>query len=199
MCLINELGSTPFLPLTSISLDEFQFSAYNKDTSCTKVTHKNYLNSWYAIFIHFSIFGYVNLHNNIFRVVILAWSCDKFRFVLSCEIQAPWLTTVSQTEWLYCKYKIFDQLMGLVSVKCYSECVMKQNYLKDSSYPSHFMFEINVGKCRIRHRTTLNLNDFNRFWIDLVFNHSLSESLYVGSGFFRHWFQTWNGFSLDYP
>ena len=28
---------------------------------------------------------------------------------------------------------------------------------KGSSYPSHFIFEINVGKSRIRHRTTLNL------------------------------------------
>ena len=34
---------------------------------------------------------------------------------------------------------------------------------------SHFIFEINVGKRRIWHRTTLDLNDliFNRFWVDL--------------------------------
>ena len=40
---------------------------------------------------------------------------------------------------------------------------------KGSSDPSHFIFGINVGKGRIRHRTTLNLNDgiFNRFWVDL--------------------------------
>ena len=30
---------------------------------------------------------------------------------------------------------------------------------KGSSGPSHFTFEINVGKRRIRHGTTLNLND----------------------------------------
>ena len=30
--------------------------------------------------------------------------------------------------------------------------------IKGSSDPSHFIFEINVGKSRIRHRTTLNLN-----------------------------------------
>ena len=30
--------------------------------------------------------------------------------------------------------------------------------VKGSSYPSHFIFEINVGKSRIRHRTTLELN-----------------------------------------
>ena len=38
--------------------------------------------------------------------------------------------------------------------------------LKSSSDSSHFMFEINVGKSRIRHRTTLNLDNviFKRFW-----------------------------------
>ena len=39
--------------------------------------------------------------------------------------------------------------------------------LKGSSDQSHFIFEINVGKSRIRHRTTLNSNDiiFDRFWV----------------------------------
>ena len=34
-------------------------------------------------------------------------------------------------------------------------------------YPNHFIFEIKVGKRRIRHRTTLNLNDliFSPFWV----------------------------------
>ena len=32
-------------------------------------------------------------------------------------------------------------------------------YLKGSSDQSHFIFKINVGKRRIRYRTTLNLND----------------------------------------
>ena len=43
---------------------------------------------------------------------------------------------------------------------------------KGSSDPSQFIFEINVGKSRIRHWTTLNLNHaiFNRFWVDLKFN-----------------------------
>ena len=31
--------------------------------------------------------------------------------------------------------------------------------LKGSSEQSHFIFEINVGKSRIRHRTTIKLND----------------------------------------
>ena len=32
-------------------------------------------------------------------------------------------------------------------------------HLKGSSDPSHIIFEINVGKRRIRHTTTLKLND----------------------------------------
>ena len=35
----------------------------------------------------------------------------------------------------------------------------KSPVLKGSSDPSHFIFEINVGKRRIRHTTTLKLND----------------------------------------
>ena len=31
--------------------------------------------------------------------------------------------------------------------------------VKGSSDPSHFIFEINIGKSRIRHTTTLKLND----------------------------------------
>ena len=47
--------------------------------------------------------------------------------------------------------------------------IPKSITIKGSPDQSHFIFEINVGKRRIRHRTTLNLNDliFNRFWVDL--------------------------------
>ena len=31
--------------------------------------------------------------------------------------------------------------------------------IKGSSDPNHFIFQINVGKSRIRHRTTLEFND----------------------------------------
>ena len=34
-------------------------------------------------------------------------------------------------------------------------------FVKGSSVPSHFIFEINVGTWRIRQRTTPNLNDVN--------------------------------------
>ena len=40
-------------------------------------------------------------------------------------------------------------------------------FLKGSSDLSHFIFEINVVKSRIRHKTTLNDAIFNRFGVDL--------------------------------
>ena len=40
-----------------------------------------------------------------------------------------------------------------------SKMVAFQMVVKGSPDPSHFIFEINVGKKRIRHRTTLKLND----------------------------------------
>jgi len=69
---------------------------------------------------------------------------------------------------------------------------------KGSPDPSLFIFEINVGKRRIRQRTTLKLNDqfLDRLKIDWRWRHS--ESFYVGSACFRHWFQKQNGLGLDY-
>jgi len=61
----------------------------------------------------------------------------------------------------------------------------KNHMFKGSSDSSHFIFEINVGKRRIRHRTTLNLND-NKFGVDLEIHNLISSSLYVGSNSFRH-------------
>ena len=37
--------------------------------------------------------------------------------------------------------------------------VLVKSVFKGSPDPSHFIFEIKVGKSRIRHRTTLNLNN----------------------------------------
>ena len=53
--------------------------------------------------------------------------------------------------------------------------------IKGSSDQSHFIFEINFVKGRIRHKTTMNLNDiiFNRFIVDIEIHHL--ESFYVGS------------------
>ena len=59
---------------------------------------------------------------------------------------------------------------------------------KGSPDPSHFIFEIIVGKSRIRQSTILNLNQFSiDFWLELAVHHSISESLHVGSDLFRHW------------
>ena len=43
--------------------------------------------------------------------------------------------------------------------------LQKMTYFKGSPYPNHLIFEINVGRGKIRQRTTLNFNDIilNRF------------------------------------
>ena len=55
------------------------------------------------------------------------------------------------------------------------------NLFKGSPDPNHFIFDINVGKVRLRLRTTLNLNDniFNQFWIHLEIHHSISASIRI--------------------
>ena len=62
-----------------------------------------------------------------------------------------------------------DQQQIQFNTKRPQECCFKNFEIKGSSDSSHFIFEISVGKSRIRHRTTLNLNNaiFNRFWVDL--------------------------------
>ena len=62
----------------------------------------------------------------------------------------------------------------------------KSIQFKGSRDPSHFSFEINGGKSRIRHTTTLKLNDelLDRLKIDC---HSNSESFYVGCVFYPTW------------
>ena len=63
-----------------------------------------------------------------------------------------------------------------------------QTKFKGSPDSCHFIFEIDVGKSRIRHRTPLALNDE---FLDRLkpIENSNSESLYVGSDSFRHLFQ----------
>ena len=55
--------------------------------------------------------------------------------------------------------------------------------LKGSSDPSHFILEINVGKSRIRHITTVKLNDE---FLDRLKSIEDSNSFFVGSASFRH-------------
>ena len=58
-------------------------------------------------------------------------------------------------------------------------------HIKGSSDQIHFIFQINVGKSRIRHRKTLNFELRHSIGVDLEIDHSISESLYVGSDSFQ--------------
>ena len=71
----------------------------------------------------------------------------------------------------------------------------KENYektkikkIKGGSDPSYFIFEINVGKSRIRQTMMLKNELLDRLEIDWRLRHSNSESFYVGTDSFRHWF-----------
>ena len=66
----------------------------------------------------------------------------------------------------YPEYKldrVVDYTLDLIETK--PGFTPRTENVKGSPDQSHFIFEINVGESRIRHRTTLNLNDviFNRF------------------------------------
>ena len=71
--------------------------------------------------------------------------------------------------------------------------------IKDSPGPSHFVCETNIGKGRIRHTTTLKLNDEFRDEFKNDWKRRHSESFYVGFVPVRHWFQTLNGSGLVNP
>ena len=68
----------------------------------------------------------------------------------------------------------FNRRTLIVRVDCIWSAFLLKWFFKCTSDPSHFIFEINVAKSRIRHITTLNLNDviFNRFRIDPEIHHS---------------------------
>ena len=88
------------------------------------------------------------------------------------------MTTKTRSFWLYvCSF------MHQTYEKCKTIRSKRQNFpsskffneefrnFKGSSDPNHFIFEINVGNSRIRHKTTLNLNDafLDRLKIDCRF------------------------------
>ena len=58
---------------------------------------------------------------------------------------------------------------------------------KGSSDPSRFIFEINLGKIRIRHKTTLNLKDVIKRQLGIRGQKFLAAGLPL------------NGFGLNYP
>ena len=86
-----------------------------------------------------------------------------------------------------------DNLLGNLPLKCI--CFYKNLHLKCNSDTSYFILETNVGKSRIRHNDSENFillsNDEFLDWlkIDWSSRHSDSDSFYVGSDSFRHWFQ----------
>ena len=66
----------------------------------------------------------------------------------------------------------FLWVISMIHSKLEEHTCNLRDFFKGSPDRSHFIFEINVGKSRIRQRTTLNLYDaiFNQFWADLEFN-----------------------------
>ena len=99
------------------------------------------------------------------------------------------------TCWVTNPVKTFSGIMAFFSGPLKTETIFSGHWkntsdlpLKGSSDPSQFISEINDGKSRIRHTTTLKLNDefLDRLQSDC---HSNSESFYVRSASFRHWFQ----------
>ena len=69
-----------------------------------------------------------------------------------------WCSLICNCDGLRILIKMLDATVEFV-------VTLSGNFLrnfKGSPDPSHFIFEIDVGKKRIRHRTTLNL-DYNRF------------------------------------
>ena len=74
-------------------------------------------------------------------------------------------------------YLTYDGIKNITFERSTFQKLRIKQIIKGSSDSSHFIFEINVGKRRIRHRTTLNLTDaiFNRFWVDLKVNLSILQ------------------------
>ena len=133
-----------------------------------------------------------------FQAVLDYLRCNNIR-------QQRWVTQDSQLARHKCEKSLgfrhfsFDQMRtdGLLWLLY----VDKIYICKGSSDPSHFIFEINVGKRLIRHATTLKLNDkvLKRLKIDWNWPHSNSESFYVESASFRLWFQKMKWFGSGLP
>ena len=97
--------------------------------------------------------------------------------------------------WRWCKFQSFwpkwhkkmvaNSKLILGSKLAENYILENIHFIKGSSGTSHFIFQVNVGKRRIRHRMTLNLN-LQSILSQLEIHHSISESLYVGSVSFRH-------------
>jgi len=67
---------------------------------------------------------------------------------------------IERQKFRYLKFKNVNKVEFIMN-----RFMIQSLIFKGSPDPSHFIFEINVGKRWIRHRTTWNLNDaiFNQF------------------------------------
>ena len=80
-------------------------------------------------------------------------------FVIIKESILIWFVTfIGQTKNKECAR--FHRQWGIAFIPLKTETLFRTNDgdFKGSSDPSHFIFEINVGRRRIRYRATLNLN-----------------------------------------
>ena len=135
------------------------------------------------------------------------WSEHQFNVPYHVTHTVTWWKHVTSSEWRhpgFCHVIMGSHDIPIYSIlKCSNRTKFTCNFslymwgvtskiatiFKVSLESSHFIFEINVEKRRIRHTTTLNDEFLDRLRIDWRWRHSNSESLYVGSASFRHWFQ----------
>ena len=114
--------------------------------------------------------------------------CPKFREIISQrnrKIQIfKWTYSCRLAKVSWTQIKSRSQ-----KTNCWNNVQVSSNIIWGSPDQSHFIFEINVRKCRIRHTTTPNLNDPILDSILSRSRSSITERFYVGSGSFRHWFQ----------
>ena len=140
---------------------------------------------------------------------VISWGLHVTKNLVCWSIRRNW----SITTW-NCKkrndirqwYKrSCPEAVSLISRKWLQDNFQGLYHLKGWPDPIHFIFEIIVGKSRIRHRTTPD------FWwflislskclkIDRLWHYWNSGSFNVGSDIFRHCLQKkWNGLGVDYP
>ena len=101
-----------------------------------------------------------------------------------------WRWRKFQSFWpMWHKKMVANSKLILGSKLAENNILEKNHFVKGSPDTSH-IFQVNVGKRRIRHRLTLNLN--LQSILSLEIHQSISESLCVGSAYFRHWdFHFW--------
>ena len=122
--------------------------------------------------------------------------CPKFREIISQrnrKIQIfKWTYSCRLAKVSWTQIKSRSQ-----KTNCWNNVQVSSN-VKAKPGPFYFWNHLYVGKSRIRHTTTLNLNDPILDSILSRSRSSITERFYVGSGSFRHWFQKEIGLGLNY-